>query len=300
MGEKVDLVVIGGGSGGLAAAQRAAEYGARVVLVESGRLGGTCVNVGCIPKKISWNAADLGGALRDAPDYAFRLEVAGHDWALLKQRRDAYILELNEVYAANLARRKVELVRARASVEDARCVTAAGRRLQAPHIIIATGGRPRRPLIPGAELGITSDGFFELPECPRRVAVVGSSYIAVELAGIFAGLGAGTTLVLRGDTALKTFDDMLGEATLDMLREEGVQIVTHASPAALARGTGGALELAARDGRGLGPFDCVLWAAGRLPAVEDLAPGKAGVGLRPQGLTPPDTYQASRAPGIDA
>src|SRR5882762_6891107 len=262
MTEKFDLDVIGGGSGGLAAAQRAAEYGARVVLVESGRLGGTCVNVGCIPKKISWNAADLGGALRDAPDYAFRLEVAGHDWALLKQRRDAYILELNAVYAANLARRKVELVRARASFLDAGGVSAGGRRLQAPHIIIATGGRARRPLIPGAELGITSDGFFELSERPRRVAVVGSSYIAIELAGIFAGLGADTTLVLRGDTALKSFDDMLGEATLDMLREEGVDIVMHASPAALAR--------------------------------------RAGVALDIQGFIATDLYQASSAPGIYA
>ena len=300
MSEKFDLVVIGGGSGGLAAAQRAAEYGARVVLVESGRLGGTCVNVGCVPKKINWNAADLGGALHDAPDYGFRLQVAGHDWALLKQRRDAYILKLNEAYAANLARHEIELVRARASLLDEHSVTAAGRRLQAPHIILATGGRPRRPLIPGAELGITSDGFFELPECPRRVAVVGSSYIAVELGGIFAGLGAGTTLVLRGDTALKTFDDMLGEATLDMLREEGVQIVTHASPAALARGAGGALELAARDGRGLGPFDCVLWAVGRMAAVEDLALAKAGVALDIQGFIATDTYQASSAPGIYA
>ena len=300
MSEKFDLVVIGGGSGGLAAAQRAAEYGARVVLVESGRLGGTCVNVGCVPKKINWNAADLGGALHDAPDYGFRLQVAGHDWALLKQRRDAYILKLNEAYAANLARHEIELVRARASLLDEHSVTAAGRRLQAPHIVLATGGRPRRPLIPGAELGITSDGFFELPECPRRVAVVGSSYIAVELGGIFAGLGAGTTLVLRGDTALKTFDDMLGEATLDMLREEGVQIVTHASPAALARGPEGALELAARDGRGLGPFDCVLWAVGRMAAVQDLALAKAGVALDIQGFIATDTYQASSAPGIYA
>src|SRR3981189_1702903 len=161
MTEKFDLVVIGGGSGGLAAAQRAAEYGARVVLVESGRLGGTCVNVGCIPKKISWNAADLGGALRDAPDYAFRLEVAGHDWAVLKQRRGAYILKLNAVYAANLPPPKGELARRRARAGarllDARGVSAGGRSLQAPHIIIATGGRARRPLIPGAELGITSD-----------------------------------------------------------------------------------------------------------------------------------------------
>src|SRR6202521_428503 len=145
MTDKFDLVVIGGGSGGLAAAQRAAEYGARVALAESGRLGGTCVNVGCVPKKITWNAADLGGALHDATDYGFHVDVAGHDWAALKHKRDAYILRLNDLYAANLARHKVELVRARASFVDARTVTAAGRRLAAEHIIIATGGRPPPP-----------------------------------------------------------------------------------------------------------------------------------------------------------
>jgi glutathione reductase (NADPH) len=300
MTDKFDLVVIGGGSGGLAAAQRAAEHGARVALVESGRLGGTCVNVGCVPKKITWNAADLGGALHDAADYGFQLEVAGHDWTLLKERRDAYILRLNDLYAANLARHKVELVRARASFVDARAVTAAGRRLTAGHIIIATGGRPRRPLIPGAELGITSDDFFELSERPQRVAVVGSSYIALELSGIFAALGADTTLVLRGDTALKTFDDMLGEVTLTLLREEGVEVVMRAAPAALARNADGALELTARDGRRLGPFDCVLWAVGRVAAVEDLALGKAGVALDIQGFVATDLYQASSAHGIYA
>jgi len=253
-----------------------------------------------VPKKITWNAADLGGALHDATDYGFHLQVAGHDWALLKQKRDAYILRLNDLYAANLARHKAELVRARASFVDARTVTAAGRRLAAEHIIIATGGRPHRPVIPGAELGITSDDFFELTRRPQRVAVVGSSYIAVELTGIFAALGADTTLVLRGDTALNSFDDMLGEATLTMLREEGVDVVMHASPAALARGADGALELAARDGRRLGPFDCVLWAIGRVAAVEDLAVGKAGVALDIQGFIATDTYQASSAHGIYA
>ena len=300
MSDIFDLVVIGGGSGGLAAAQRAAEYGARVALVESGRLGGTCVNLGCVPKKITWNAADLGGALQDATDYGFQLQVAGHDWEALKHGRDAYILRLNELYAANLARHKVELVRARASFVDAGAVNAAGRRLSAGHIIIATGGQARRPLIPGAELGITSDGFFELSQRPQRVAVVGSSYIALELAGIFAGLGADTTLVLRGDTALKTFDDMLGEATLSMLREEGVDIVLHASPAGLARAADGALELRARDGRRLGPFDCVLWAVGRVAAVEDLALGRAGVALDIQGFIATDLYQASSAERIYA
>jgi glutathione reductase (NADPH) len=300
MTEKFDLVVIGGGSGGLAAAQRAAEYGAKVVLVEAGRLGGTCVNVGCVPKKIMWNAAELGGALHDARDYGFGVEARGVDWAALKAKRDAYIERLNGIYAANLAKRQVELVRARASFVDAHTVSAADRPLRADHIFIATGSRPRMPGIPGAELGITSDDFFALTERPRRAAVVGSSYIAIELAGIFAGLGTQTTLVLRGDTALKTFDHMLGEVALTMLREEGVEIVTHAVPAALRRAAQGALELHSRDGRQLGPFDSVLWAIGRGALVEDLALERAGVALDVQGFIWNDKYQVSNVPGVYA
>jgi glutathione reductase (NADPH) len=298
--DEFDLVVIGGGSGGLAAAQRAAEHGARVVLVESHRLGGTCVNVGCVPKKSMWNAAELGSALEDAVEYGFDLTARGVDWPSLKHKRDAYIERLNGIYAANLAKRNVEVVRGRASFLDSRSVTAAGRKIRAAHIMIAAGGRPRLPAIPGVELGITSDGFFELATRPRRAAVVGSSYIGIELAGIFAGLGTDTTLVLRGDTALKTFDDLLGEAALTMLRADGVDVVTHAVPAALERAPHGALTLIARDGRRLGPFDCVLWAIGRGPAVEDLALSRAGVALDVQGFVCNDTYQVSNVPGIYA
>ncbi|MGH8134505.1 MAG: glutathione-disulfide reductase [Steroidobacteraceae bacterium] len=300
MDEQFDLVVIGGGSGGLATAQRAAEHGARAVLVESGRLGGTCVNVGCVPKKIMWNAAELGGALPDAREYGFRLDTAGHDWPLLKHKRDVYITRLNDSYAANLARRRIELVRARASFLDPRTVSVAGRSLAAAHIILATGGRPQLPAIPGAELGITSDGFFELAAVPQRVAVVGSGYIAVELSGIFAGLGAHTTLALRTATALRTFDPMLGEGALRMLREAGVEVVTHAVPAALARRAGESVALELHDGRRLGPFDCVLWAIGRAPVVADLALGRAAVELSARGFIGTDAYQATSAPGIYA
>src|SRR5579864_4109595 len=164
MTEKLDLVVIGGGSGGLAAAQRAAEYGAKVVLAESGRLGGTCVNVGCVPKKIMWNAAELGSALHDAREYGFDVETRGFDWASLKAGRDAFVERLNGIYAANLAKRGIEVVHARASFIDAHTVSAGGRQLRADHIFIATGSRPRLPMVPGAELGISSDGFFELSQ----------------------------------------------------------------------------------------------------------------------------------------
>jgi len=300
MSEKFDLVVLGGGSGGLAAAQRAAEYGARVALVESGRLGGTCVNVGCVPKKIMWNAADLGGALHDAPEYGFRLNAEGHDWALLKEKRDAYLVRLNALYAANLAKHKVELLRAHAQFLDVRTVSAGGRTLSADNLVIATGSRPHLPVIPGVELGITSDGFFELPERPARVAVVGSSYIAIELAGIFAGLGSKTTLVMRGETALNAFDAMLGETALRMMREEGVEIVVRATPAALERRSHGTLELRVGDGRGLGPFDCVLWAIGRGAVTGDLMLERAQVALDAQGFIATDDYQATSAAGTFA
>ncbi|HYX73085.1 MAG TPA: glutathione-disulfide reductase [Steroidobacteraceae bacterium] len=299
MAEKYDLVVIGGGSGGIAAAQRAAEHGAKVALAESGRLGGTCVNVGCVPKKIMWNAAELGSALHDARDYGFELESAGVDWRALKAKRDAYIERLNGIYAANLAKRNIELVRGHASFHDAHTVSAGKRLLRADHIYIATGGRPRLPLIPGAELGITSDGFFELTERPERVAVVGSSYIAIELAGILAGLGSQTALVLRGDTALKSFDAMLGESALAMLRDDGVEVVLNAIPVELRR-AGAALELRSLEGRTLGPFDCVLWAIGRGAAVDTLALERAGVGLDVQGFVANDKYQVTNVPGIYA
>jgi glutathione reductase (NADPH) len=300
MSEQYDLVVIGGGSGGLAAAQRAAEYGARVALVESGPLGGTCVNVGCVPKKIMWNAAELGGALLDAPGYGFELEAVGHDWAHLKHHRDAYIHRLNGIYAANLAKRHVELVRARASFRDAHTVTAGARTLTAAHALIATGGRPLLPPIPGAELGITSDGFFALPARPERVAVVGSSYIAIEFAGIFAGLRSQTTLILRTDTALRSFDPMLGEATLKALRAEGVEIVTYATPQRLERAAAGALVLHSTDGRELGPFDAVVWAIGRLPQVGELQLERAGVVLDAHGYVRTDTFQVTSVPSIYA
>jgi glutathione reductase (NADPH) len=298
MAEKFELVVIGGGSGGLATAQRAADYGARVVLIEPGPLGGTCVNVGCVPKKIMWNAAELGSALHDARDYGFEVAGGSVDWPVLRKKRDLYIERLNGMYAANLAKRNIEVLRARGAFTDAHTVSAGGRTFRAPHTVVATGGRPRIPQIPGAELGITSDGFFELTSRPERVAVAGGSYIAIELAGIFAGLGSATTLVLRGAAALRSFEPMLGEAILRILGEEGVTVVREFALTALERAAHGALELAAGDGRRLGPFDCVLWAIGREARVADLALPRAGVQLDAQGYIATDLYQATSAPGI--
>jgi glutathione reductase (NADPH) len=301
MADNFDYVVIGAGSGGLASAQRAAEYGAKVALVESGRLGGTCVNLGCVPKKVMWNAADIADGLEDATEYGFRLGAGDpHDWALLKGKRDAYVHRLNAIYETNLAKRHIEVVQGRGHFVDDRTVEAGGRRLTAPHILIAVGGRPLVPQLPGAQLGITSDGFFDLESRPDRVAVVGSGYIAVELAGILASLGAKATLVLRGHRALKDFDAMLGEAMLKIMRDEGVEIATNAWPHALERTPLGALELEARDGRKLTPFDTVIWAIGRVPEVEALGLDRAGVHLDEYGFITTDKYQLTSAAGTYA
>ena len=294
-----DLIVIGGGSGVLAAGQRAAEYGAKVAVVESHRLGGTCVNVGCVPKKVMWYAANLAEGLRDASGYGFGISVDGHDWKQLKEMRDAYVLRLNGIYEANLARRGLALIRGRARFIDRRTVATDTARLSAPHIVIATGGRPVVPSIPGAELGITSDGFFELSERPRRVAVVGSGYIAVELAGIFASLGSAADLILRTGTVLKQFDAMLGESMLRILREQGVTLHTQAIPDALTRDPRG-LQLAVRDGRRLGPYDCVLWAIGRASALADLGLEHAGIECNADGFIATDKYQLTSTAGIYA
>ncbi|HEU5443590.1 MAG TPA: glutathione-disulfide reductase, partial [Steroidobacteraceae bacterium] len=226
--------------------------------------------------------------------------AGAHDWPLLKEKRDAYVLRLNGIYEGNLAKRGVTLVRGRAHFVDRRTVAAAGAALSAPHIIIAAGGHPLLPPIPGAELGITSDGFFELQRRPERVAIVGSGYIAVELTGIFAALGSSVTLVLRGDTALKHFDSMIGESMLKIMREDGVNIVTQAWPSSLDSDARGGLALSLRDGRRLGPYDCVLWAIGRAPAVEELALERAGVDVDPYGFIVTDKYQGTSAAGVYA
>jgi glutathione reductase (NADPH) len=301
MADEFDFVVIGAGSGGLAAAQRAAEYGAKVVIVEPAPLGGTCVNLGCVPKKVMWNAADIADSLEDAAEYGFRLGSAeAHDWPLLKNKRDAYVSRLNGIYESNLAKRHIEVVRGRGSFVDGRTVQAGGRALTAPHILIAVGGRPMVPAIPGAELGITSDGFFDLEKRPNRVAVIGSGYISIELTSILASLGAKATLVLRGHKALKDFDSMLGESMLKIMRDEGIEIVTGAWPQALERTVTGALDLEVRDGRRLMPFDAVIWAIGRVPAIDGLGLELAGVDLDEYGFIVTDKFQVTSGAGIYA
>lgn len=293
-----DLIVIGGGSGGLAAAQRAAEYGARVALVESHRLGGTCVNVGCVPKKVMWHAASLAHAIEEAPAYGFAVERGAHDWAALKRARDAYVLRLNGIYEHNLTKRNVTLIRGHARCLAPDRVAVGDAELQAPHLVLATGGHPVVPALAGAEHGITSDGFFELGARPERIAVVGSGYVAVELGGVFAALGSRVTLVLRRERVLRDFDPMLSDALMREMRSQGIEILTRVVLGELRRETD--LELRAVDGRSVGRFDAVLWAVGREPNTTGLDLERTGVARDAQGFISTDQYQTTSVPHIFA
>jgi glutathione reductase (NADPH) len=286
-----DLIVIGGGSGGLACSQRAAELGARTLLVESGRLGGTCVNVGCVPKKVMWNAGELAHSLRDAAGYGFDVPPWHHDWPLLKQLRDEFIERINAIYQRNLDKRQVELVRGHAKLMSAQSIEVGGRVLSAGSIVLATGGRPIIPTLPGAELGISSDGFFQLAQRPDSVAVVGAGYIAAELSGILSALGSRITIVLRHECVLRHFDSMLGDSLMEIMRDEGVEFATDAVPKSLARNAAGLLELTVEDGRVLGQYDALIWAIGRKPITTDMGLELAGVKLDWLGHVITDEWQ---------
>lgn len=297
--QEFDLMVIGAGSGGLAAAQRAAEYGARVAVAEYGPLGGTCVNVGCVPKKVMWYAAETAHALEAAAGYGFDVTAGAHDWAGLKARRDAYIERLNGIYAGNLEKKGITLLRGRASLAGSNSVVVGEARVRAGRIIIATGGRPSVPDIDGAELGITSDDFFILEERPQRVLIVGSGYVAVELGGVFDSLGSEVTIATRRDGVLRDFDPLLRELLMDQMRRDGVAIETHATPAAAARGKDG-IELQTVEGARLGGYDLLLWAIGREPNTDGLGLDAAGVATDEKGFIPVDEWQDTNVAGIHA
>jgi len=299
LAEEYDLLVIGGGSGGLAHAQRAAEYGARAGVIEYGPLGGTCVNVGCVPKKVMWYAAEMQHHLEHAADYGFDIDVSGHDWASLKTRRDAYVTRLNGIYEKNLDRRGVEYIQGAAHFVDPHTLAVGDKLYRADRIAIATGGRPMVPDIPGAGYGIVSDGFFTLEERPQRVLIAGSGYIAVELGGVFNALGSEVNIVVRKEGIVRSFDAMLGEEVMLAMQNSGIRFDTRVIPASVERQDDG-LVMTSEDGRRFGPVDCVLWAIGREANSDTLALDAAGVKTDAQGFIPVDKFQATNVDHIFA
>ena len=294
-----DLIVIGGGSGGLAHAQRAAEHGAKAAVIESGPLGGTCVNVGCVPKKIMWFTAHHAQMLEHAKDFGFDVSAKGQVWSDVKKKRDAYILRLNEIYQNNLDTRDVTLMKGQAKFLGARTVEVDGQTCTADKIVIATGGSPIVPRIHGAEHGITSDGFFQLPARPQKVALAGSGYVAVELAGIFNGLGSETSVLVRKDGILRSFDPMLRNELEAAMSSSGMTLEKGVVPHKLTRSVNG-IRLHAEDGREFGDYDAVVWAIGRAPNTESLDLEAAGVETDGSGFVPTDEWQKTNVDHIFA
>ncbi len=295
-----DLIAIGAGSGGLSIVERAAQYGKRCAVVEAGKLGGTCVNLGCVPKKVMWYGATLAHALDDARDYGFDVERRGFDWATLKTRRDQYVANINTWYHSFLADSEIDEIHGHARFVDAHTLEVEGKRYTADHIVIAPGSRPLVPDVPGAELGITSDGFFALETLPERVAIVGSGYIAVEIAGVLNALGSEVTLFLRKEHLLREFDAMLREGLMEEMLNAGINILPRTQIGRVERQPDGRLTLFCDGGQAFENYDTLIWAIGRAPNSDGLDLDKAGIETDARGYIPVDDFQNTNVPGIYA
>ncbi len=298
---RFDLAVIGAGSGGLAGALRAARHGARVVLFEPGLLGGTCVNQGCVPKKAMWLAAEMASQLAHARALGFALpDAVPLDWPQLLARRQGYIDNIHASYRRQLDAAGIEQVAQRAQLTGQPGEVCSGGSLwQARHILLATGGRPHKPEIPGAELAGVSDDFFALQAAPRKVAVVGGGYVGVELAGVLRALGSEVALLARDERVLPRFDAEMTAALARHMQAEGISLHFSSQLECIRRNAAGTLDLATSQGALTG-FDQVLFAAGRRPNTENLGLEAAGVRLDARGLIEIDAFQNTSVPGIYA
>lgn len=294
-----DLIVLGAGSGGIATAIRAARRGARVALIEPGPLGGTCVNAGCVPKKAMWFAAELADAQRLAHAVGFRSTPVDLDWTGFVRRRNAYVEAIHTSYCKQIADLGIELVVAAGRFVAADRVAAADNEWIAPHSVVATGAQPRRSSIPGGELGIDSNGFFALDACPRRIAIVGGGYIAVELAGILHALGAAVTLLVRAPRLLPDFDHEMTEALMQSMRDRGIEVCLRKNVHAAARTEDG-YSLTLGDGEVMDGFDELIWAIGRRPNSGDLGLEMIGVDVDAEGHVRVDAWQDTSVTGVHA
>jgi len=293
-----DYLCIGGGSGGIASANRASMYGAKVAIIEAKALGGTCVNVGCVPKKVMWHGAQVAEAINlYAEDYGFDLDVKGFSWAKMVENRQAYIGRIHASYDRVLGNNNVEVIRGFATFIDKNTVEVEGKKITAKHITIATGGRPTIPNIPGAELGIDSNGFFDITAQPKRVAIVGAGYIAVEIAGVLSALGTETHLFVRKASPLRTFDPLIVDTLVEVMAAEGPTLHTHSIPKEVIKEADGSLTLHLENGQSQN-VDTLIWAIGRQPATDTLNLAATGVETNDRGYIKVDEYQETNIPGI--
>lgn len=300
MTKHYDYISIGGGSGGIASLNRAASYGKKCAIIEASHLGGTCVNLGCVPKKVMWYGAQVAEAIHKyAPDYGFDIDVKGFDFKKLVETRQKYISNIHRSYETNLAKNKVEVIQGFAKFVDTKTVEVNGELITADHILIATGGRPVFPDVKGAEYGIDSDGFFELEQLPERVAVVGAGYVAVEIAGVLRSLGSEVDLYVRQHSPLRSFDHSIVNVLIEEMDKEGIELHTHTLIKEVIKNEDGSLTIDLEDGR-TNTVDCLIWAVGREPATDKINLEVTGVETNSIGKIKVDKFQNTNVEGIYA
>ncbi len=294
-----DVIAIGAGSGGLSVVERAVSYGQKCAVVERGKVGGTCVNVGCVPKKIMWFGANLAHSIEDAKSYGFSVSNNGFDWAKLVEKREAYIDGINHWYHGYLKDLGIDELTGDARFVDPHTLEIDGQHYSANHIVIATGTSPTLPAIPGAEHAITSDGFFAMGAQPKQVAMIGSGYIAVELAGVLNSLGTDVTMYLRKSHVLGEFDSLLKTTLFDALQKSGVTLKTNTQITSITQDNG-LLNVNDDQGDIQSGFDQVIYAVGRNPDHVGLEIENSGVEVNQHGYIPCDLFQNTNQPHIFA
>ena len=300
MSKHYDYIAIGGGSGGIASVNRAASYGKKCALIEAGDLGGTCVNVGCVPKKVMWYSAQIADAIQKyGSDYGFDSELQSFDWKKLIENRQAYIQRIHASYQSGLSKNQVDVIHGFATFVDHKTIEVNGETFTADHILIATGTQPSRPNIEGAEHGIDSNGFFELQELPKRTAIIGSGYIAVELAGVLNSLGSNVQLFIRKHLPLRSLDKFLGETLLESMRSDHIQVHTQATPVKVSKLEDQSLLLQLEDGT-QHIIDCLIWAIGREPNTKALKLERTHIQLDDSGYIQVDQFQNTSQSGLYA
>lgn len=295
-----DLLAIGGGSGGLSVAERAALYGKKCAVVESGKIGGTCVNVGCVPKKIMWAGANLAHLIDDAKSYGFDVENKGFHWDKLVRKRQQYIEGINSWYHGYLADSNIDELQGFASMVDEHTVDIDGKKITAEHIVISPGTTPSIPDIEGADLGITSDEFFELNKCPKKVAIVGSGYIGVEFAGVLNSLGSDVSIFIRKDHLLRSFDTILYETLQTEMLTQGINIHAQTQITKINKEADGSLTINDNKGNIHTGFSEIIWAIGRHPNTEGMNLDVINLDLDDQGFIITDLYQNTNIDNIFA
>ncbi len=300
MTQHFDFLAIGAGSGGIASANRAAKLGKKAAVIEARHIGGTCVNVGCVPKKAMWYAGQIADALHYAADYGFKAPLESFNWSVLVANREAYIKRIHAAYARGFASNNVTVINGFAKFVNKNTVEVNGEHITADHIVIATGGRPSRPAIEGAEYGIDSDGFFALETQPKSVAVVGAGYIAVELAGVLHALGSESHLIVRKDKPLRTFDAMLSDTLVEQMAKHGPTLHTQSVPNRVEKTVDGQYIVHCENGQTIGPVDTLIWAIGRDPATDNINLESTGIELNKSGYIITDKYQNTNVNGIYA